>query len=313
MPMSFQTAGEIPPSGSQYQIGYGHHRVAVTEVGACLRAFTTSGMDVIDGFEESVRCTDGRGQVLAPWPNRLADGHYEFDGVSANAALDEPERHNAIHGLVRWLPWALLGQAQNVVTLGLVLHPQPGYPWRISLTVEYRLGREGLTVTTEVRNCSGSAAPFGLGFHPYITVGTETIDTARLRVPALKRLVTDERGLPTTTADVAGSEFDFTTSRPIGETKLDTGFCALLPAQDGTTRVDLQDPDGTRGVIVWLDAGFSYLMVYTGDTAGDQKRRRRSVAIEPMTCPPNALRTGTGVVGLSPGGSWRGSWGISPS
>ncbi len=99
--------------------------------------------DVIDGFDESAHCTDGRGQVLAPWPTGLADGRYEYDGVAANAALDEPERHNAIHGLVRWLPWTLLGQAQNVVTLGLVLHPQPGYPWGIPATVEYRLGREG--------------------------------------------------------------------------------------------------------------------------------------------------------------------------
>ena len=107
---------------------------------------------MIDGFDVSERCSDGRGQVLAPWPNRLEDGQYSFDGCPANAALDEPERHNAIHGLVRWLPWTLLGRAQNVVTLGIVLYPQPGYPWRLSLTVEYRLGRDGLSVTTEARN-----------------------------------------------------------------------------------------------------------------------------------------------------------------
>ena len=244
MPMSITSAGDIPPSGAQYQIGYGHHRVVVTEVGAALRGFATSGIDVIDGFDESVRCTDGRGQVLAPWPNRLGDGRYEFDGVVANAALDEPERHNAIHGLVRWLPWTLLGQAQNVVTLGLVLHPQPGYPWRISLTVEYRLGRDGLTVTTEVRNNSRVAAPFGLGFHPYITVGTDTIDTTRLRVPALHRLVTDARGLPTGTADVAGTEFDFTTARPIGSTKLDTGFSRVVT---GSGRYDARGRTGCGG------------------------------------------------------------------
>jgi aldose 1-epimerase len=301
-----------PPSGGQYQIAYGHHRVVVTEVGASLRVFMTSGEHVIDGFDVSERCCDGRGQVLAPWPNRLGDGRYEFEGFTANAALDEPARHNAIHGLVRWLPWTVLGQAQNVVTLGLVLHPQPGYPWRLSLTIEYRLGREGLTVTTEARNTCNRTAPFGLGFHPYLTVGTEFVDAASLRVPALRRLVTDDRGLPVSTADVASSEFDFTTTKLIGSSKLDTGFCALMPAQDGTTRVDLQNPENSRGVIVWADSGFSYLMVYTADNVGDPARRRKSVAIEPMTCPPDALRSGTSVIGLSPGASWRGSWGISP-
>src|ERR1700722_13339698 len=129
---------KVPPSGVQYEIGYGHHRVVVTEVGAALRVFSVSGRDVIDGFDVTERCTDGRGQVLAPWPNRLGDGRYAFEGTTAGAGPHEPDHHNAIHGLVRWLPWSLLGQAQNVVTLGTVLHPQPGYPWRLSLTIEYR-------------------------------------------------------------------------------------------------------------------------------------------------------------------------------
>ena len=183
---------------------------------------------MIDGFDVAERCSDGRGQVLAPWPNRLSDGRYAFEGMAAAAALDEPEHHNAIHGLVRWLPWALLGQAQNVVTLGVVLHPQPGYPWRLSLTIEYRLGREGLVVTTEARNTGENTAPFGLGFHPYLTVGTPTIDSARLLVPARRRLVTDQRGLPTGEAEVKGSEFDFVTSRLVGPTVLDTGYTDLF-------------------------------------------------------------------------------------
>ena len=225
--MSNEPTGDPPPSGEQFEIGYGHHRVVVTEVGATLRVFSTSGFDVIDGFDASERCSDGRGQVLAPWPNRLGDGQYTFDGCSASAALDEPERHNAIHGLVRWLPWTLLGRAQNVVTLGVVLYPQPGYPWRLSLTVEYRLGRDGLSVTTEARNTGANTAPFGLGFHPYLSVGTPTIDTARLLVPALRRLVSDDRGLPTSESEVAGSEFDFTKYRRLHKTG--HGFLRIDP------------------------------------------------------------------------------------
>jgi aldose 1-epimerase len=303
---------EAPPSGEQYEIGYGHHRVVVTEVGATLRAFTTSGHEVLDGFAVTERCTDGRGQVLAPWPNRLGDGQYSFDGFSANAALDEPENHNAIHGLVRWLPWTLLGRAQNVVTLGLVLHQQPGYPWRLSLTIEYRLGRNGLSVTTEARNSGGHRAPFGLGFHPYLTVGTSSIDSTRLLVPARRRLITDERGLPTGETEVAGSEFDFTAGRLLGQTQLDTGFCDLIREPDDTVRVKLDNADGDRGLTVWADPGFSYFMVYTADKVGDAARRRASIAIEPMTCPPDALRSGTSVIDLPAGREWRGTWGITP-
>ena len=57
--------------------------------------------------------------------------------------------------------------------------------------------------------------------------------------------------------------------------------------------------------------GFRYVMVYTGDTLEPAGRRRRGVAIEPMTCPPNAFRSGIDVIELEPGGSWRGRWGIA--
>jgi aldose 1-epimerase len=302
----------LPPSGEQHEIGYGNQRVVVTEVGAALRVFSASGHDVIDGFDVAGRCTDGRGQVLAPWPNRLGDGRYTFEGTAAQAALDEPEHRNAIHGLVRWLPWTLLGQAQNVVTLGTVLHPQPGYPWRLALTIEYRLGREGLAVTTEARNTGDRPAPFGVGFHPYVTVGIRDIDNARLLVPARKRLVTNQRGLPTGEEDVVASDFDFLAPRLIGPTVLDTGYTDLVRSADGVARVELDDADEGRGVTIWVDGSFGYLMVYTADKVGELQKRRDSIAIEPMSCPPDALRSGISVVHLAPGDSWRGSWGISP-
>jgi aldose 1-epimerase len=154
--------------------------------------------------------------------------------------------------------------------------------------------------------------PFGLGFHPYLTLGTTTIDEVRLLIPARKRLVADDRGLPTADAEVGGTKFDFSGSRLIGGAMLDTGFTELIRGKDDIARAELEHPDGKKGVTVWMDNGFRYLMVYTADKVTDAKRARKSIAIEPMTCPPNALRTGTDVINLPPEGSWRGAWGISP-
>jgi len=310
--MSRVSTDDLPPSGEQHEIGYGDQRVVVTEVGATLRAFSVAGTDVIDGFDVTQQCSDGRGQVLAPWPNRLGDGRYVFEATNGRAALDEPERNNAIHGLVRWLPWSLLGRAQNVVTLGVVLHPQPGYPWRLSLNVEYRLGREGLIVTCEALNMGATAAPFGLGFHPYLTVGTATIEALRLRIPARRRLICDERGLPTGDIEVSGTEFDFTEGRLVGPTALDTGYGELTRGEDHVARAELADPATGSALTLWADERFPYLMVYTADSVSQGDRRRRSIAIEPMTCPPDALRSGTSLVRLAPRSGWRGSWGLQP-
>jgi aldose 1-epimerase len=303
-------AETTPATGDQWVIGHGHQRAVITEVGATLRSFTVEDRPVIDGFGPLEWSHGGRGQVLAPWPNRLGDGRYTFEGTEAEAPLNEPAARNAIHGLVRWLPWTMASRAQNRVTMACVLHPTPGYPFTLGLQVEYRLGRDGLTVLADAENRGAGPLPFGLGFHPYFTVGTPTVDTLRLTVPADRRLVTDERGLPTGDAPVAGTEFDFTHGRIIGTTRLDTGFTGLRPDPDGCARVNIDHPDGKAGVTVWVDGTFTHLMVYTGDTLPEGSRRR-GIAVEPMTCPPDAFRSGTDVVVLPPGGRWAGTWGIS--
>lgn len=309
--MSAASQDPLPPSGAQYEISHGGYRAIVTEVGASLRALSAAGQDVVDGFGVGERCSGGRGQVLAPWPNRLGDGRYSFQDHDAQAALDEPELSNAIHGLVRWLPWQLRSSAAGAVMLGCVLHPQPGYPWRLDLQVEYRLGDDGLMVTTEATNLGSAPAPFGLGFHPYLTVGTLTIDRAQLHLPGHRRLLTNQQALPTGDTSVDGSEFDFTAGRTIGSMKLDTCFSDLDRAGDGRAHTTLEDADRSRSVTLWVDGSFGYLMAFTGDTVKPPGRRRKSLALEPMTCPPDAFRSGRDLIALQPGTPWRASWGIT--
>jgi galactose mutarotase-like enzyme len=301
------------PTGQQWRIGHGRQEVVVCEVGATLRSYTVGPQAVIDGFGSDEWSHSGRGQVLAPWPNRLADGRYEFNGRSAQAGLDEPERRNAIHGLVRWLPWTLQTRHQNQLLLRLQLHPSPGYPFSLLLEMEYHVGRAGLSVTTTAHSTDDGPIPFGLGFHPYLCVGTEKVDEAILRLPAHHTLDLDERGLPTGAhTEVEGTDRDFTAARPIGPAVLDTAFTTLDRDPDGRAWANLDDPGGTTGVDLWTDPGFGYLMVYTGDTLKEVSRRRRAVAIEPMSCPPNALSTGKDLIVLEPGHEWSGRWGLVP-
>jgi aldose 1-epimerase len=311
--MSSPRISVASPTGQQWRIGHGRQEVVVCEVGATLRTYTVGQTPVLDGFGANEWSHGGRGQVLAPWPNRLADGRFEFNRVQAQAALDEPERHNAIHGLVRWMPWTLQTRHQNQLSLRLQLHPSPGYPFSLLLELEYHVGRDGLTVTTLARSTEEGPVPFGLGFHPYLTAGPETVDGAILHLPAHDTLDLDDRGLPTgALTPVAGTERDFTTARFVGPTTLDTAFTTLDRDAEGKAWASLDVPGGAAGAQLWVDSGFPYLMVYTGDTLGELHRRRRAVAIEPMTCPPNALRTGKDLIVLQPDSEWSATWGISP-
>jgi len=127
-------------------------------------------------------------------------------------------------------------------------------------------------------------------------------------VPARSRLLLDGRLLPIGAAKVAGTDYDFTTAKPIGGLELDTAFGDLIRDGDGPSEVTLSTSDG-RGVAIWADAGFGWWQIFTSDTlAGD--RRRRSVAVEPMTCPPDAFRSNRDLITLEPGQAWHGTWGI---
>jgi aldose 1-epimerase len=301
----------IPPSGRQYVITHGDQRAVVTEVGAGLRTYTLAGQDVIDGYGEFEMCSVARGSALVPWPNRLQDGRFDFGGETHQTAITEPSRQNAIHGLTRWLNWRGFQPADNRVTMRLLLHPQEGYPFTLSLAIEYRLSGEGLAVLTTATNLGTKALPYGAGHHPYLTVGTDRIDEALFSFPAALRLETDERQIPTgRLIPVKNTAFDFRTAREIGATQLDTAFTGLSRESDGRVRVRLQAPKGRRATTLWMDGAHEYLMVFTGDTIPDPARRRRGLAVEPMTCAPNAFRNGLGLTVLEPDQAITTSWGL---
>jgi aldose 1-epimerase len=285
-------------------------RVVLDEVGGGLRSYSARGREVVDGYPAGEPSTSGRGQVLIPWPNRIEDGSYEFDGQSHQLELTEPENQNAIHGLVRWEPWTVAEHESHRVVIEHELSAPQGYPFTLHVSIEYALALDGLTVRTSATNTGESACPFGSGFHPYFTVGTETVDSAVLHLPADTVLGSDERGLPLAAASVEGTEYDFRRPRPIGSTTFDHAFTELVRDTDGLARVALGGRPGT-GLEVWVDQAYGYLQIFSGDPLPDVNRR--SLAVEPMTCPANAFRTGEGLIRLDPGASFTGAWGISPS
>jgi len=304
------SGGPVAPSGVQYTIEQGAQRAVITEVGATLRSYEVDGQAFMDGFESSEMSSGGRGQVLAPWPNRLAGGSYDFAGARHQLAISEAKTGNASHGLVRWANWQLAAQDTASVTLGLTLHPQSGYPFALALALTYRLADDGLMVSTSARNVGTSALPFGLGFHPYFTVGTALVDDATFTLPAATSLPVDERMIPTGRESVAGGPLDFRSARPIGDTIIDTCFTELARDEQDRARIVLAGSGGGPALTLTLDGAFDFVQIYTGNNLPDPATRRRGLAIEPMTCPANAFNTGDGLIVLAPGEEFAAAWNV---
>ncbi len=290
------------PSGEQVELALGDQRVVVVGVGAGLRTYSIGERPLLDDYGHDELCSSGRGQLLLPWPNRIEDGRYEFQGRAHQLPLDEPERRNAIHGLVRWSHWSVAEREADRVAFTHVLYPRPGYPFTLELRVEYALSEEGLAVRTEATNIGSGPAPYGAGAHPYLAVEQPRVDEVELRVPAETVLEADERGLPVRRVEVAEARLDFREPRAIADARLDHCFTDLERDEDGRASVRL------GATTLWADESYPYLMVFTGDGLPDVERR--SVAVEPMTCAPNAFRSGEGLVRLEVGQTHSGTWGI---
>ena len=262
----------------------------------------------MNGYGVDEMATAGRGQQLIPWPNRLQDG-YEFEGREHQLPLNEPEHANAIHGLVRWSAWSVAAREPDRVVMEHRLYPQPGYPFTVDLSIEYALSANGLSVQTTATDVGPDRCPYGCGAHPYLSVGTEAADAivagagwercSRRTTGAFRRA--RHRSL--------GTDYDFRQPRAVGAMKLDHGFTDLERDEDGLAD-ELTNPDSGATLTLWVDESYPYLMVFTGDLP---EVARRGLAVKPMTCAPNAFRSGEGLIVLEPGGSVTSTWGISPT
>lgn len=319
----------VPPTGTQHVIAAHGYRAIVTEVGAGLRALTFRDRPLVMSYPEGKSPVGGAGQLLLPWPNRVRNGRYDADGETRQLAITEPRTGNAAHGFTRLLPWTVLDAGETSVRLGLRLFPQPGYPHVLDLTASYALGEAGLEVEVSAVNVGEGVAPYGMGAHPYLTLGEEavetghdsghgtghdsvhgTVDDAVLELPAAEWAPVDEQQIPVGRRTVEGTEYDFRAGRRVGGTVLDTPFTNLERDAGGLVRARLRTADGSRGVELWGGPGIEWLQVFTGDTLA-APYRRSGVAVEPMSCPPNAFASGECLVRLAPGERATHRWGIT--
>ncbi len=305
-----------PPTGQQVRITHGDHEVWSVSVAAGLRSYDVAGRPLLDGFAAGERPGGGRGQTLVPWPNRVGGARYRFDGAEQQLAVTEPLAGNAIHGLARWVRWDVLNQTPTSVTWGHVVVPQPGWPTSLDCRVTYALGDDGLSVTTTATNVGTSPCPYGTGAHPYLRAGAGLVDDMVVRVPAGRWYETDSAGIPVAAHNVSGTEHDLRSAQPIGPRVLDTCFGDLQRDADGRWRVILASPDDGSldvgsAVTLWADQAYGWVQVFTGDTLS-AATRRRGLAVEPVTCPPDAFNSGEGLVRLEPGQSHTATWGLMP-
>ncbi len=302
-----------PLSGARIDLEAGEYRASIASIGATLRVLQHRTRNLVVPFGVDEQRPAYRGATLAPWPNRVVDGRYTFAGVEQQLPLTEPSRSHALHGLAAWLDFAVTERTPESVVLEAVIESQAGYPHRLELRVEYRLDEAGLHQSVTARNTGADAAPFGTGPHPYLVAGPGHVDDWTLTLPADEVLtVTPERLIPIGLSQVAVEDqgaFDFREPRGIGDTFIDHAFTSLRRDAAGTATVTVTAADGT-GVALSFGRECEWVQVHTADRP-EPEVSRIGLAVEPMTCPPDAFNSGHDLIVLEPGESTTAGWRIA--
>lgn len=284
----------------------------IGQVAAVLREFSVGGVHFTETWDDSWVPPMGAGIVLAPWPNRIADGAWTYRGKKQQLDITDVSHGHAIHGLLRNTAYTLVHRDEGSVRLAATVYPQHGYPFVLDTEIDYLLTDEGLTVTHRLTNVGADDAPLGVGAHPYLRVGEHPVSELTITVSGTEYSRTDGRLIPVATEPVDGTPNDLRGGVRLGDLDVDvalTGFTVT----GGLIEHRLDAPDGT-GVVLWADEAFGWAQVFSpsifpGPGKPDQ---RKAVAVEPVTCAVDAFNSGDGLRWLEPGASWSASWGLRP-
>ena len=307
------------PHNQALQISAGNYTATIDPHGAGLAALLYDGKPLVAGYQHARPFTAGA--LLAPWPNRTGDGIFSHHGSIHRLACNEADRNNALHGFAAEANWHVTEHSRSAVTLQWQGPARTDWPWPLHYSITWALADDGLsaelTVTntstntgTETAHPSTASSPFGLGWHPYLSALGAPLDECTLSMPAATNLPLDpDRLLP------AGPEIPAT--EIVGKHQhmegIELDHCFRMEAPQTSSdhaahQIELRNADG-HGTILWADEHFGWCQVYTSPESAPSIGR--AVAVEPMTCPPNALRSGESLLQLASASATTFRFGIS--
>ena len=277
------------------------------QLGGCVSLLKLNGISILDEFADATEIETNpayKNVFLLPFPNRLKDGKYNFNGKTYQFPINDKTNNTALHGFTDFNNLQIASFESNEKDAHLVLKgdydgSNPAYPFSFETTLSFELTNDNtFTATIQIQNTDNSEFPIGTGWHPYFKLG-EKINDCQLQLPLVQKVICDDNMIPVGKT----VSFDkFNDSSTINDTQLDTAF--LLSSTAGKAKVIFKNDKTT--IEYWQETGigkFNYLQIYTPD-------HRNALAIEPMTCNIDAFNNGDGLIVLKPKEILKASFGM---
>jgi aldose 1-epimerase len=286
----------------------GRATATVAERAASLRGLVVDGTELVEPTAHREAPPGMSGALLAPWPNRVEDATWRHEGRLLRLPVNEPELGHAIHGLLTETDFAVAETHPDRVVLVAAIAPSPGYPFALAVRVDYALAADGVDSTIELENTGAVAAPVAVGAHPYPRIGGWPADELVVALDADYEWPLDARHLPAGRRGILGTPRDVRRPHAVGAAAQHAVY--ERGAESGGRLVHTVAAADGRVVEVHACPELRWTQWYVEPALDTSAGPRRAVAIEPMSAPPNALRTGVGLRRLEPGERAEWSWGI---
>jgi aldose 1-epimerase len=247
--------------------------------------------------------------ILFPFPNRIRDGRFTWNGKDYQLPINDPQKKNAIHGFACQRPWRIVESGADVVSAwitgefkGSLDAPDCRSLWPADyrLRITYRLAPGILRIETMVDNMDCVPLPFGIGFHPYFRIiGTHST----ISVPAESYWELEE-SLPTGSRRLVEGIRNLNDWRRFSDLILDdilTDLSATWGPPGVCYRGGILQESSLE---IFTSPSFREAVVFTPP-------HRQAFCIEPYTCTTDAINLqqrslDAGLIVLSPGQSWTG-------
>lgn len=302
-------------SHTAVQISAGAYTATIDPHGAGLATLDFHEKPLVAGYTRTRPMTAGA--LLAPWPNRTGDGIFSHHGTIHRLPCTEPDRNNALHGYAADATWEITDRSPGSVTMQWQGPARTEWAWPLVYSITWALADDGLSaeltvtnISTETAHPSTASSPFGMGWHPYLSALGAPLDECTLSMPAATNLPLDPERLLPAGPEIPATEIVGKHQHMAGIT-LDHCFRLDEPqanSNHAAHHIELRNAAGS-GARLWADERFGWCQVYTSPESAPTIGR--AVAVEPMTCPPNALRSGESLLQLASANSTRFRFGIS--
>lgn len=282
----------------------------VPAFGACLLDISFQGQSILDGYATPTQMLTNawyKNVLLLPFPNRLNNGTYQWQGQTYRFPINDTHTENALHGFSPdYTPMIFKATELKKASASIELQffydgSHPAYPFPFTFNVTYAITAQRFEITLQVKNEGKNPMPFGMGWHPYFKIG-DHINNLKLKVPSCEWIGVNQKMIPT------GKRYDyeeFVVAKKIGTTVLDNCFAIKNMASEGRFEVQLQSEK--EQLTYWQETGprkFNFIQLFTPP-------HRASMAIEPMTCNVDGFNNEEGLIVLKEGEEVKGKFGMT--